>query len=144
MKTKNLGFLVELISLRTYSATVIDVPVIAGKNKIEVSSFIGEPPSCSKSKYGEKCHFSKGETEIALIKAKADWITVESINDVPFNQAALESIGFKSASPSFKNRFSIRWLGLSGLYERSLIKGKKIVTMCVSMHIPSKCLTKLS
>lgn len=117
------GILLSLASLNAYSATVIDIPAIAGKNKAEVSSLIGPPLSCSQSKYGEKCSYAKGETEIVFIKGKADWITVEGIDDVPFNQAALEKIGFKNSPPSFKNDFSMRWSGLGGLYEVSLFKG---------------------
>jgi hypothetical protein len=102
---------------------VIDVPAIVGKSKSAVSSLIGQPSSCSSTKYGEKCLFPKGETEIVFIKGKADWITVEAIDNVPFNQAALNSIGLKSTKPTFKNDFTLRWSGISGLYEVSIFKG---------------------
>ena len=125
MKIKVLGVLLSLVSLQAYSATIVDVPAIVGKSKAEVSTLIGAPSSCSQSKYGEKCQFSKGETEIVFIKGKADWITIEAIDNVPFNQAALESIGFKSSPPSFKNNFSMRWSGVDGLYKGSLFKGEK-------------------
>jgi hypothetical protein len=125
MKIKILGFVLSLVSLQAYSATIMDVPAIVGKSKAEVSTLIGAPSSCTKSKYGEKCQFSKGETEIVFIEGKADWITVEAIDSVPFSQEALVSIGFKSSPPSFKNSFSMKWSGLGGLYEVSLFKGEK-------------------
>ncbi len=123
MKILISGILLSLASLNVHSASVIDVPAIVGKNKAEVSNLIGQPSSCSQSKYGEKCSYDKGETEIVFIKSKADWITVEGIDNVPFNQAALEKIGFKNSPPSFKNNFSMRRSGLAGLYEVSIFKG---------------------
>jgi hypothetical protein len=57
------------------------------------------------------------------LKGRADWITIEAIDNVPFSQAALEVIGLKNSPPSFKNSFSMKWSGLNGLYEVSLFKG---------------------
>lgn len=125
MRIIMLGILLSFASLKAYSETIIDVLAIVGKNKTEVSTLIGAPSSCSQSKHGEKCQFSKGETEIVFIKGKADWITIEAIDNVPFGQVALETIGLKSLSPSFKNSFSMRWSELGGLYEVSLFKGEK-------------------
>jgi hypothetical protein len=125
MKIIILLVLLSIVSSKASSETIIDVPAIVGKNKAEVSTIIGAPSSCSKSKYGEKCQFPKGETEIIFIKGKADWITIEALDNIPFGQLAIESIGFKSSSPSFENSFSIRWSGLAGLYEVSLFKGEK-------------------
>ena len=106
------------------ATTVIDVPAIAGKSKSAVAGLIGNPSACSQTKYGEKCSYSKGETEIVFIKGRADWITVEAMDSVPFNQSALISIGLRNTKPSFKNNFTLRWSGLNGLYEVSIFKGK--------------------
>ena len=105
------------------ASPVIDVPAIAGESKSAVAGLIGTPSACSKTKYGEKCSYSKSDTEIVFIKGKADWVTVEAMDSVPFNQSALESIGLKSTRPPFKNNFTLRWSGLNGLYEVSIFKG---------------------
>ena len=87
------------------------------------SEILGEPTNCSKSKYGQKCFYSVAETEIVFINGKADWITVEGIDNIPFNQKALKSIGIAPATPSFKNNFTLRWTSIQGFKEVSIFKG---------------------
>lgn len=106
-----------------YAEAIIDVTKIAGKTEAEVSSYLGQPISCGKSKYGKKCQYEKGETEIVFIKGKADWITVEGIDHIPFSKSALIAIGLKEASPSFSNNFTLRWNSIQGLMEVSIFKG---------------------
>lgn len=102
---------------------IIDVLQIVGKSKADVTRIIGKPQSCRQSKYGEKCSYSKGECKIVYINDKADWITVEAIDNVPFNKAALTSIGLPNQEPSFKSDYTLRWSGIAGLREVSLFKG---------------------
>lgn len=102
---------------------VIDVPALVGKSKADVAKIIGEPTSCGSSKYGEKCQFKKAEAEIVFIKGKADWITVEGIDDKPFSDETIQLLGFKKQSPSFSNSFTKRWEPLQGLISVSLFKG---------------------
>lgn len=102
---------------------VIDVPVLVGKSKVDVSKIIGEPISCSSSKYGEKCQFQKAETEIVFINGKADWITIEGLDDKPFSDSTIQLLGFKEQSSSFSNSFTKRWEPLQGLLSVSLFKG---------------------
>ena len=102
---------------------IVDVPSIIGKSKAEVSALIGEPKSCGSSEYGEKCQFEKGETEIVFIRGKADWITIEGLDDKPFSNSTIALLGFKSQSPSFSNSFIKRWEPLQGLRSVSLFKG---------------------
>lgn len=103
---------------------IIDVPSIIGKSKAEVSSLIGKPTSCDSSKYGEKCQFKRGETEIVFIKGKADWITVEDLDNHPFTNSTIILLGFKLQTPSFSNAFTKRWEPLQGLKSVSLFKGE--------------------
>ena len=118
---------VALCLLFTASAqageVIIDVPAIVGKSKADVSKIIGDTISCGSSKYGEKCQFKKAETEIVFIKGKADWITVEGLDDKPFSDSTMQLLGFKAQSPSFTNSFTKRWEPLQGLLSVSLFKG---------------------
>lgn len=102
---------------------VIDIPALAGKSKVEVAKIIGEPLSCARSKYGEKCQYNKAETEIIFINGKADWITVEGLDDKPFSDSTLQLLGFKSEKPSFSNSFTKRWGPIEGVLSVSLFKG---------------------
>jgi len=102
------------------SEIVFDVQAIAGKSKQEVASVLGKPSSCSPSKYGEKCSYEKGTSEIVFIKGKADWITVEALDSVQYSENAIMPLGFKAAKPSFKNEFTIRWERVQGLLEVSV------------------------
>lgn len=105
------------------AAPVVDVTKIAGKSENEVAKYLGKPSSCGKSKQGKKCQYNKGETEIVFIQGKADWITVEGIDQIPFTNAALVALGLKEAGPAFSNNFTKRWERIEDLREVSLFKG---------------------
>lgn len=111
------------ISSTGYAEMLVDVTKIAGKTKSEINAYLGSPTSCGNSKYGEKCQYEKGEIEIIFINKKADWITIEGIDSVPFSPAALSAIGLKEKKPSFKNNFTLRWDSIQGLNEVSIFKG---------------------
>lgn len=106
-----------------HAETIVNVTKIAGKSQKEVAAYLGKEMSCGKSKYGKKCQYKKGETEIVFIKGKADWITVEGINNVPFSKSALSALGLKEKRPSFKNNFTLRWEPIQGLRSVSVFKG---------------------
>ncbi|WP_324733712.1 hypothetical protein [Pseudomonas paeninsulae] len=95
--------------------TLIDVPGIIGKSEAAVAEMVGQPTECTSTKYGRKCIYEKAETEITFIKGKADWITVEGIDTLPFNKSTLGSIGIKAQTPSFTNDFTMRWEHLQGM-----------------------------
>jgi hypothetical protein len=125
MKIQSLIIATAFLSANAFSAVVVDVTKIVGKSQTEVAKLLGQPSSCSKSKYGKKCIYAKGDSEIVFINKKADWITIEAIDNVPFNKDALKSIGLKPAIPAFKNNFTLRWSNISGLGEVSIFKGAK-------------------
>ncbi|MBW6511492.1 MAG: hypothetical protein K0A93_05130 [Desulfuromonadaceae bacterium] len=114
---------IVLIAGLAQAEAIIDVTKITGKSEKEVSTYLGVPSSCGNSKYGKKCQYNKGETEIIFINSKADWITVGGIDQVPFSKAALGALGLKEANPSFTNAFTMRWESIQGLREVSLFKG---------------------
>ena len=123
MKFQTLVLSLTLFSSVAFSSSLIDVVKVVGKNQNQVTAILGKPTNCSKSKYGQKCFYSIAETEIVFINGKADWITIEGIDNVPFNRNALRSIGIAPVKPSFKNNFTLRWSSIQGLKEVSLFKG---------------------
>ena len=123
MNIQILALAMVIFSSVANSAVLIDVTKIAGKSLGEVNKIIGVATKCIDSKYGKKCTYALAETEIVYINGKADWITVEGIDDIPFDSAAIESIGLPTIKPTFKNSFTIRYSGIAGLREVSLFKG---------------------
>lgn len=123
MKKNYIYFLLILFSPIVSSSSLIDIIEIAGKSQVQVSKIIGQPLNCSLSKYGKKCSYNIAETEIVFINGKADWITVEGIDYMPFNFKALKSIGLEPKKPSFKSNFILRWSNIQGLKEVSIFKG---------------------
>jgi len=115
--------IIILLAGLAHAEVIVDVTKIAGKSEKEVSAYLGMPSSCGKSKYGNKCQYGKGETEIVFINSKADWITIEGIDQIPFSKAILEALGLKEATPSFINASTMRWESIQGLKEVSLFKG---------------------
>ncbi len=106
---------------------VVDISKLAGKTEKQVSKYLGTPELCEKSKYGKKCQYKKGETEIVFIQGKADWITINNIGDIPFSERALEAIGIKTNKPStyYKNGV-IRWDNtIKGFEEVSIFKNSE-------------------
>jgi hypothetical protein len=123
MKFQILVLSLTLFSSVAFSSTLINVVKVVGKNQNQVAEILGKATNCSKSKYGQKCSYSIAETEIVFINGKADWITIEGIDNIPFNINALKSIGIAPTKPSFKNGFTLRWSDIQGLKEVSLFKG---------------------
>ena len=125
MQIKFIALLILFFSSMSSSANIINVMNIVGKNEIQVADMLGTPTGCSKSKHGRKCSYAKAETEIMFIRGKADWITIEGIDNVPFNNNALKYIGITPKAPTFSNNFMIRWTHLQTLKEVTLFKGQK-------------------
>jgi len=123
MKIQTLVLSLTLFSSVALSSPLIDVAKVAGKIQSQVAELLGQPTNCSKSKYGQKCSYSVAETEIVFINGKADWITIEGIDNIPFNRNVLKSIGISPTKPNFKNNFTLRWSSIQGLKEVSIFKG---------------------
>lgn len=123
MKNILIFCILTLSSNFALAGEVLDISKIAGKNEKEVSNYLGNPISCSSSKYGKKCQYKKGETEIIFINKKADWITVEAIDNIPFNENAISALGLKTGKPSFSSSNALRWESKQNLLEVSIFKG---------------------
>jgi hypothetical protein len=105
------------------AAPIVDVLKLAGKSQSEVAGYLGKETSCETIKYGKKCYYTTGETEIVFIKGKADWITVESMDSVPFSKSALSALGLKEMRPTAKSSFVLKWEPIQGLRSVSVFKG---------------------
>ncbi|WNO10281.1 hypothetical protein [Teredinibacter sp. KSP-S5-2] len=125
MKTTLLFLCGIFVSVNSFADVLVDVPSIVGKNKSEVSALIGEPGSCENTEQGEQCAYAQAELQIAFINNKADWMTVEGVDHLPFNSIAMENLGLNLGSPSSSSDYEIRWENTGGLILVSLYKGKE-------------------
>ena len=123
MKTIVAAIVIVFFVSIVHAETIVDVTKIAGKSQKDIAAYLGKEISCGKSKYGKKCQYKKGETEIVFIKGKADWITIEGIDNVPFSKSAIKALGLKEESPSFKNDSTLRWEPIQGMRSVSVFKG---------------------
>ena len=112
-----------LVSGVAFAEQVLDINKIAGKSESEIAAYLGNPQSCEPNKYGKKCQYKKAETEIVYINKKADWITVEAIYHLPYNENILIALGLKASKPKFKNENVLRWELTQGLLEVAVFKG---------------------
>ncbi len=94
---------------------VLDITRIAGRSQPYLINYLGEPVNCMGIKYGLKCQYVKGKTTVVFINGKADWLTVEALEGVPFSPIALETIGLTKTEPTFSNSHVIRWEPLNNL-----------------------------
>ena len=116
-----------ILGSATAADPVVKISDIAGKSKSAVASTLGKAKSCGSSKYGEKCTYEKGQIEIVFIKGKADWITVEALDNINYDSSALVALGLNATEPTFKNANTIRWNGINGLLEVSIFPAGKTV-----------------
>lgn len=130
MKVAMLALCGFLFSLSVMAAwPIVDLPKIAGSSKDEVSEQLGKPTSCGDSKYGEKCTFEKAKVEIVFINGKADWITIEAMDNVALDSSALTALGLKPKEFSFADENVMRWDSIPGFIEISIfpvwVNGKR-------------------
>ncbi len=92
-----------------FADPVVDIPKIAGREPAAVEKLLGKPTEGEKTKYGKTLVYQKGKVEIVYIKGKADWITVNDLNDVTFDETAIKALGIEAAKPTFRGPMVIRW-----------------------------------
>lgn len=119
-----LGALVIVTSTVAQASSVVDIPKIAGQSMKQVSELLRAKPTCAKNKHGTKCDYNDGRIEIIFIDGKADWITVNGLEQVPFTDAGIIRLGFSEKSPAFRSPVAMRWNGLPGVLEVSMFKGQ--------------------
>lgn len=103
---------------------IVDVPKIAGKPQQEVTAILGEPISCEDVKQGKKCFFRRGQTEVVFISGKADWITIEALDDAPYSDDVLPHLGLEKTAATFSNENTIRWETVRGVLEVSIFSAQ--------------------
>jgi hypothetical protein len=107
----------------TQAASLFDVTAVAGKSEKEVTKVLGKPGTCSKSKYGPKCEYKEGQLEVVFIKGRADWITVNALGKVPFDDDAITALGLAQRRPTVAMPTVKRWENVQGLLSVSVFKG---------------------
>jgi hypothetical protein len=122
--TLALSALAIVTSTAAQASSVVDVPKIAGQSLKKVDDLLKAKPKCAKDKRGAKCDYNDGRIEIIFIDGKADWITVNGLEQVPFTDAGIVWIGFSEKSPTFRSPVVMRWNGLPGVLEVSMFKGR--------------------
>ncbi|GAB1071120.1 MAG: hypothetical protein SAqTSA_12160 [Shewanella algae] len=135
MKINYLILTLTFLSPLALSSTLIDITKLAGKEESQVAKIFGKPANCTEIKYGKKCSYTKANLEVVFINKKADWITIEDIDHIPFNKDVLLSIGISPTDPNFSNDFTLRWNSIKGLKEVSVFKGIK---NCDYIYIKTK------
>jgi len=103
---------------------VFDFQKVAGKAPGEVELVLGPPTASEESKYGPKKIYRNGAVEIVFIKGKADWITINGLDEIPYSPDAIGSLGLERSPPSFTSDFVLRWGNIAGVKEASIFKGK--------------------
>lgn len=106
------------------ASSAVDIPKIAGQSMKQVGEVLKTKPMCAKNKRGTKCDYNDGRIEIIFIGGKADWITVNRLDQVPFNDGAIMRLGFSERAPAFRSPVVMRWNGLPGVLEVSMFKGQ--------------------
>ncbi len=132
-----------IIPAHSFSQTVISIPDIAGKTPQEVAKILGEstakevvnpsraPCPCDKLTY------KNGQIEIVFIKGRADWITINNMNDAAYSKNSLPMIGIAVKDPDFSNSNVMRWSKLNGLQEISFFpSGQNIFYIYIKAFTP--------
>lgn len=121
---KHLVYSLVLFIYSTVSAeTMVDINLIANKDMEAVQAFIGEADSCKPSKYGQKCDYNHGDIEILFIDQKADWITINSLEGLPFNDDSITLLGIPGIPPTVNNKFDKHWEQVPGLISVTIFGG---------------------
>ena len=99
---------------------VVDLAKLAGQSQEAVKALLGDPGECEASKYGPKCTYSKGETEVVFINGAADWITVNALPGVVYGPEALNAVGLKPRSAAVSNDQVVRYTNIPGFLDVSV------------------------
>lgn len=119
-----LGALAIVNGTVAQASSVVDVPKIAGQSMKQVGELLKAKPTCAKNKRGTKCDYNDGRIEVIFIDGKADWITVNGLEKVPFTDSGIAQLGFSEKSPTFRSPAVIRWNVLPSVLEVSMFKGQ--------------------
>lgn len=89
---------------------IFDVKSVIAKTPAEVVKLLGKPKETGKSKYGTTYTYETPDLEILFMSGKANMITVNGLDSVPFTPAAIQALGLPVKSPTFANdKIMMRW-----------------------------------
>jgi hypothetical protein len=108
---------------------ILDVLALVGRTRAEIDTILGRPEhweAVDPSRVGPdlKCTYRSGKVEIVFLAGRADWITVDDLQNVDFSPRSIGRFGFPVLKPTVFNPHVIRWTGLSGLLEVVLWPGQ--------------------
>jgi hypothetical protein len=89
---------------------IFDVRAVVAKTPAEVTKLLGKPKEMQKSKYGTIYKYQAPDIEILFTSGKANVITVNGLDSIPFTPAAIQALGLPVATPAFANeQIVMRW-----------------------------------
>ncbi|MBA3036324.1 MAG: hypothetical protein FP814_07505 [Desulfobacterium sp.] len=98
-----------IIAADSFGQTIVSIPDIAGKTPQEVAKILDDPtakevvnPSRTPCPC-DKLTYNNGQIEIVFIKGRADWITVNSMNDAAYSKNSLSLLGIAARDPDISN-----------------------------------------
>lgn len=117
--------LAELPQSSQASPVKVDVLKLTGKTVKEVNAFLGQPSSQEKISEGNKLVYEQKEVEVVFTAAKANLISIDNLESVPFTPSAITAIGLPPSKPSFASEAVLRWQNIQGIAEISIFRGQK-------------------
>ena len=108
---------------------VLDVPALVGRSLAEVDTILGLPDhreSVNPYRVGSgfKCTYQSGKVEVVFFAGRADWITVNDLQEVEFSPRSIGRFGFPVLKPTDFSPHLVRWRNLSGMREVVLWPGQ--------------------
>lgn len=95
---------------------VMDVMQVVGRSEAEIAALLGPPGSCEDIHRARLCRYPRDD-EVMFVRGKADMITVQGMDAVAFDEAALAALGLAPAEPDHRDEHAIRWASIPGLHE---------------------------
>lgn len=104
---------------------IIDLKSLVGKSPSTVAKILGEASEKTNTQDGPKFTYQNGKYEIVYIKGKADWITINQIQELTFHPDVIKAFGFTPTAPDFANDGIFRWEKLQNIKSFSVFSDTK-------------------
>jgi hypothetical protein len=116
--------------------SIMDVPTLAHASQANVEQRLGKAEFCRKSKYGISCRFVPHGIEIVFANDKAERITINNLDDTPYDKSAITRLGFKNQEPDVSTEEVMRWQQIPGIAELSFFPGKDKIDYALIVVTP--------
>lgn len=110
---------------------ILDAPAIAHASEASVEKALGKAEFCRKSRLGNACRFASYGIEIVFAKDKAERITINELDDTPFDKTAITRLGFKAQEPDEATEEIMRWQKIPGIAALTLFPDKDKIDYAV-------------